>query len=106
MGRWGTKRGRSSRPSHFAKMHWMGEEGRERLQFALSVLGVEYLRKMNVGRWSKDWRTFVTALRQNKDQRFQLSGPATDKLLEHLKGKLTGAQQGNSMGTTREIFRP
>ena len=41
-------------PSHFAKMHWVGEEGRERLQFALLVLGVEYLQKMNVRRWSKD----------------------------------------------------
>ena len=47
----------------------------------------------------------MTALRQNKDQRFQVSGPATDKLLEYLKGKLTGAQQGNSMRTIREIFR-
>ena len=86
-------------------MHWVGEEGRERLQFALSVVGVEYLRMMNVRRWSKDWRTFVTALRQNKDLRFQVSGPATDKLLEYLKGKLTGAQQGNSMRTIREISR-
>ena len=85
-------------------MHWVGEEGRERLQFALSVLGVEYLRTMNLRRWSKDWRTFVTALKQTKDRRFQVSGPATDKLLAHTKGKLTWAQQGNSMKTIREIF--
>ena len=47
----------------------------------------------------------MAALKQNKDQRFQVSGSATDKLLEHLKGKMTGAHQGNSMKTIREIFR-